>query len=195
MRGKAVGGLGPEMPFRITPAHAGKRDCPLVRMDFTWDHPRTCGEKGNPHCKVESKRGSPPHMRGKENIRINTASEARITPAHAGKSDRHRPHPRRTEDHPRTCGEKPALNPAAASALGSPPHMRGKERLSMKVLSRKGITPAHAGKSIRIVVTLKQLEDHPRTCGEKPLRFGTLTRNRGSPPHMRGKETGCLPRL
>ena len=31
--------------YRITPAHAGKRDCPLVRMDFTWDHPRTCGEK------------------------------------------------------------------------------------------------------------------------------------------------------
>ena len=65
VRGKAVGGLGPEMPFRITPAHAGKRWCRRVTVLASRDHPRTCGEKEVKTIVLFCKVGSPPHMRGK----------------------------------------------------------------------------------------------------------------------------------
>ena len=29
--------------------------------------------------------------------------------------------------------------------------------------------------------------DHPRVCGEKPVKIGSLTEMLGSPPRMRGK--------
>ena len=50
-----------------------------------------------------------------------------------------------------------------------------------------GITPADAGKTLRIVKPIEGYWDHPRGCGEnqEPLRRQTATR--GSPPRMRGK--------
>ena len=111
-------------------------------------------------------------------------------------------------DHPRTCGEKPLRSHYLALGLGSPPHMRGKVHFHSVCPAARRITPAHAGKSYRCPVRSCFLEDHPRTCGEKPLRGclngGRLvdhprtcgekiyrhngsTGGRGSPPHMRGK--------
>ena len=71
-------------------------------------------------------------------------------------------------DHPRTCGEKPSAQARRFARLGSPPHMRGKGISVDFFILHKGITPAHAGKSARI------LWEH--------------FENMGSPPHMRGKE-------
>ena len=70
-------------------------------------------------------------------------------------------------DHPRVCGEKPALNPAAASALGSPPRMRGKAGCSTGASAAYRITPAYAGKRRSLCC-----------C------FCAVV---GSPPRMRGK--------
>ena len=50
---------------RITPAYAGKSSCPLIQMLFAWDHPRLCGEKVKKNTLTDSKKGSPPPMRGK----------------------------------------------------------------------------------------------------------------------------------
>ena len=52
-------------------------------------------------------------------------------------------------DHPRTCGEKKKREQKNRSIQGSPPHMRGKVTKAGKVRTAPGITPAHAGKSMK----------------------------------------------
>ena len=90
----------------------------------------------------------------------------------------------------------------------SPPHMRGKARHCAAVHGYRGITPAHAGKSTFSRFWTSNVEDHPRTCGEKHFPHGSNARfpwitpahagkstqesadgcpDSGSPPHMRGK--------
>ena len=70
---------------------------------------------------------------------------------------------------------------------GSPPHMRGKVFFASVCVDFSGITPAHAGKSVRVHGLPAGREDHPRTCGEKRSRASSGKVNLGSPPHMRGK--------
>ena len=91
---------------RITPAHAGKRQGITGVQDLGEDHPRPCGEKppSAPHC--ERAQGSPPPMRGKAECYPRPWTVARITPAHAGKSDVKLEVLAVDGDHPRPCGEK-----------------------------------------------------------------------------------------
>ena len=65
--------------------------------------------------------------------------------------------------------------------------MRGKGNRLHAVQSRKGITPAYAGKSTPTAGRFGQCRDHPRTCGEKGQRPLHGRYPLGSPPHMRGK--------
>ena len=90
------------------------------------DHPRTCGEK---FVKI-----------------YNFIIERRITPAHAGKSTQTAKTYQLVKDHPRTCGEKFNYIFFTFSDVGSPPHMRGKDKKMCGDLDYKRITPAHAGK-------------------------------------------------
>ena len=66
--------------------------------------------------------------------------------------------------------------------------MRGKVHKSRMFCRLNGITPAHAGKSLKLSQRSYAFEDHPRTCGEKFLNFTNKFPVPGSPPHMRGKE-------
>ena len=151
----------------ITPAHAGKSRLAGKVLPARRDHPRTRGEK---HVH------KPPHHIG-----------VGITPAHAGKSAA----PARlccpSWDHPRTRGEKTIFLLDHASVVGSPPHTRGKETLFRGSGLLQGITPAHAGKSVRIGVRHHPVQDHPRTRGEKWGTFLFHVDSSGSPPHTRGK--------
>ena len=65
--------------------------------------------------------------------------------------------------------------------------MRGKGKSSSQQLHIKGITPAYAGKSTRNAPHHKQLQDHPRLCGEKIIARSSQLLFPGSPPPMRGK--------
>ena len=53
--------------------------------------------------------------------------------------------------------------------------------------TRRGITPAYAGKSILCFCLALPCEDHPRVCGEKLLAMNSRAIFWGSPPRMRGK--------
>ena len=91
---------------RITPACAGKR----ARVAAEWrerkDHPRVCGEKDF-ECKNRANPiGSPPRVRGKENIRRRRIYDRGITPACAGKRSAGGSRHDAAQDHPRVCGEK-----------------------------------------------------------------------------------------
>ena len=91
----------------------------------------------------------------------------RITPACAGKSGLDLAQVRPDGDHPRVCGEKGAIGSRNGTATGSPPRVRGKAEQKSLCFSQPGITPACAGKSIRL------------TSG--------MDRRKGSPPRVRGK--------
>ena len=150
MRGKGVNtGALPLYPW-ITPAHAGKRLFAVVACPALKDHPRTCGEKCVIVVPCSQLVGSPPHMRGKvrpfRDIHLCTG----ITPAHAGKSSGFGKMVKFSRDHPRTCGEKCHRPDIQVPAPGSPPHMRGKASVPIALPMFPRITPAHAGKRIRL---------------------------------------------
>ena len=132
--------------------------------------------------------GSPPHMRGKDDLLRRPEASGGITPAHAGKSDLKEAQKHMRKDHPRTCGEKRDFILEEQCGWGSPPHMRGKGAAIDLSTAANRITPAHAGKRNVKTIHRPSRLDHPRTCGEKPTLYAHRCRLWGSPPHMRGKE-------
>ena len=128
-----------------------------------------CGEKRRIADCAPFAEGSPPRVRGKEEMKYNFYKEHRITPACAGKSvilvDVLRPF----RDHPRVCGEKQTATARPAAAPGSPPRVRGKDESAPLVVWYLGITPACAGKSGFPAAMTSLARDHPRVCGEKSV--------------------------
>ena len=155
----------------ITPAYAGKSNRQTYRTYSPRDHPRICGEKHSTGILPPTFLGSPPHMRGKGELRRKSSTPFGITPAYAGKSFIFLTISFLWWDHPRICGEKGVVLRAGYAVLGSPPHMRGKAYIAPNPLPFKGITPAYAGKSFFYNLVWVHLWDHPRICGEKPLRL------------------------
>ena len=75
------------------------------------------------------------------------------------------------KDHPRVCGEKDYITGLIVAGVGSPPRMRGKERICRNGVVHFGITPAYAGKSLNWMHPTLQRKDHPRLCGEKTKKI------------------------
>ena len=107
-------------------------------------------------------------MRGKVTSLSTISLTARITPAYAGKRKS-------------TLACMPEIS-------GSPPPMRGKERLCIYGNWELGITPAYAGKRPLMFSQIPLKKDHPRLCGEKSTALVAGILSVGSPPPMRGKE-------
>ena len=131
--------------------------------------------------------GSPPRMRGKDQIITKGKAGVRITPAYAGKRGYRIFRGLLCRDHPRVCGEKNFMCGLYRYDLGSPPRMRGKEDANFNVVPFKGITPAYAGKSGGSNPVRNMSRDHPRVCGEKGISYFSGAVVSGSPPRMRGK--------
>ena len=81
-----------------------------------------------------------------------TWTELRITPAHAGNSSPTQSFPTSPRDHPRTCGEQCTTLGIGRFSIGSPPHMRGTVSQVHSEVVEVGITPAHAGNSLYLLV-------------------------------------------
>ena len=149
MRGKAKHTHAFQFRHRITPACAGKRGCPHSGPGTTRDHPRVCGEKGFVSGWKNGPEGSPPHVRGKDDVACISAPSSGITPACAGKRVEFYAERHKDQDHPRMCGEKSPVYRSSAISLGSPPHVRGKVLKGVTNHGSNGITPACAGKSLK----------------------------------------------
>ena len=147
MRGKVTVSSSSRVTMGITPAYAGKRNAMTVVKIVKKDHPRLCGEKSSVGLCSDKIIGSPPPMRGKDNIYFVKTDRDRITPAYAGKSRSAKRFPRQAGDHPRLCGEKCRVLFWKRGRVGSPPPMRGKVILLHNCRKTTGITPAYAGKS------------------------------------------------
>ena len=133
----------------ITPAHAGKTHAEREEDAVHGDHPRACGENEMAKAWAEGDEGSPPRMRGKPRRPARAGRSRGITPAHAGKTTTAPAHMTAPRDHPRACGENEKSMRATGKVKGSPPRMRGKLRPHPCCRRTPGITPAHAGKTLR----------------------------------------------
>ena len=129
VRGKESSCIEMMPPRGITPAYAGKRQWQHNQDLGVGDHPRVCGEKGHPFRIPTAPPRSPPRVRGKVFNKLANGEPARITPACAGKSRTAGRGRRHYRDHPRVCGEKSIPGHPHTSRMGSPPRVRGKERL------------------------------------------------------------------
>ena len=188
MRGKGFFHFTHEMFEGITPACAGKSIIEATSRALNEDHPRVCGEKNSASVIRNCKQGSPPRMRGKGEGQGNSHQERRITPAYAGKSRIRRACTDRHRDHPRMCGEKCEAYARIHGMVGSPPRMRGKALENGGGSLDVRITPACAGKSHFATNFHLNKRDHPRMCGEKWDKLPREIKQKGSPPHVRGKE-------
>ena len=72
MRGKGHNRKAEKGGLRITPAYAGKRAEYFTPEHVTEDHPRLCGEKWYNNRRGELYAGSPPPMRGKDALKIDS---------------------------------------------------------------------------------------------------------------------------
>ena len=187
MRGKVLRGPMTRRMTGITPAYAGKSRTAMCWQVICRDHPRLCGEKQRRQKSGSGSAGSPPPMRGKDNMTGRNVQRYRITPAYAGKSHSSGFRYAGIWDHPRLCGEKSTAILACCIRKGSPPPMRGKADRTRNKEGRNRITPAYAGKSGIITVEVSYMQDHPRLCGEKWQMSPSAPSKTGSPPPMRGK--------
>ena len=65
--------------------------------------------------------------------------------------------------------------------------MRGKLKLKCCTFIKLRITPAGAGKTIKIIHFTFNTRDHPRRCGENTVALAGEMVTLGSPPQVRGK--------
>ena len=150
VRGKLSPTVGSTLCHWITPAGAGKTLSVLLTPSAFQDHPRRCGENSLNSSSCRSRSGSPPQVRGKPCECTTTSSGSRITPAGAGKTCLTAMQATGIWDHPRRCGENTKKHPLFLRGSGSPPQVRGKRLRKHRLFARKRITPAGAGKTMRL---------------------------------------------
>ena len=66
--------------------------------------------------------------------------------------------------------------------------MRGKLLKELQEWIPVRITPADAGKTVRVCIRRVAIQDHPRGCGENDSTALKAEADAGSPPRMRGKQ-------
>ena len=109
-----------------------------------------------------------------------------IIPACAGSSKAMRSIRTSGRDHPRVCGEQPALAPLSLIAWGSSPRVRGAVGKRYSIVLLLGIIPACAGSSLPLCSRLSWSWDHPRVCGEQNSKASAQRCVMGSSPRVRG---------
>ena len=171
----------------ITPAWAGKRATPTIRMAARTDYPRVGGEEGFAHPGVATGFGLPPRGRGRGATRRGWPPVTGITPAWAGKSLSSPSSEARHEDYPRVGGEERAPTPPACPLGGLPPRGRGRAGHVCPGEPRARITPAWAGKRRAPRAPRKAPRDYPRVGGEESRRRRRSAKRRGLPPRGRGR--------
>ena len=171
----------------LIPAHAGKTCCRAWIATRRGAHPRSRGENPRAGKPCALSMGSSPLTRGKRLFRLDWVNRRRLIPAHAGKTSSSHCRHREVWAHPRSRGENQLWDPAPPHGGGSSPLTRGKPRADGRGHRRRGLIPAHAGKTpVRMCVSMHS-RAHPRSRGENRGKRRSRRMHRGSSPLTRGK--------
>ena len=131
----------------LIPAHAGKTQSRRSRTDPPRAHPRSRGENIVSLGLVGERSGSSPLTRGKLPVLRLQLPSTGLIPAHAGKTSVSEENAPSRGAHPRSRGENGNDRAACLLDRGSSPLTRGKPFLYRDPMGRRGLIPAHAGKT------------------------------------------------
>ena len=140
-------------------------------------------------------RGSSPLTRGKRCRRTQAACREGLIPAHAGKTASAPPPAWTSWAHPRSRGENGRWTTAPSRWPGSSPLTRGKHGGARRLVGKRGLIPAHAGKTALPIRAGAVHRAHPRSRGENRASSAASQYGLGSSPLTRGKrlcDTPCL---
>ena len=186
VRGTPCAANSPPPHGGIIPACAGNTGRPHSPLAATGDHPRVCGEHVAVYVPVVPFGGSSPRVRGTQGAKVGRFAVVGIIPACAGNTSAGAmPVPSRT-DHPRVCGEHPAMVCTTPAAPGSSPRVRGTHLLICDCVRVRGIIPACAGNTMPMFSPWRKPRDHPRVCGEHDIQLTVTQCAPGSSPRVRG---------
>ena len=173
----------------LIPAHAGKTSAAHRARGSGSAHPRSRGE--NQSCQAPGRLvlGSSPLTRGKPLARCVVPYVVRLIPAHAGKTDSADDADNHGEAHPRSRGENLSSVRNTRAMPGSSPLTRGKRAYHGGHDKRRGLIPAHAGKTSLCDAHLFNTSAHPRSRGENLAWAVDGARGYGSSPLTRGKRS------
>ena len=175
----------------LIPAHAGKTWTWPGRNPRPTAHPRSRGENCCMARLMFSAPGSSPLTRGKLLERFWNAMLRGLIPAHAGKTLVRTHVTMRESAHPRSRGENRETGRIRVRSLGSSPLTRGKLPPRSARGRRRGLIPAHAGKTCFRRSVWRRGPAHPRSRGENLFSPFSLATRAGSSPLTRGKRPGC----
>ena len=139
--------------------------------------------------------GPSPLTRGKPQLLADGLVQARLIPAHAGKTTCRRASSVATSAHPRSRGENPILAHDGGRLDGSSPLTRGKRDLPLSESLAEGLIPAHAGKTSGRPSPTGAAAAHPRSRGENANSGRPAVSFAGSSPLTRGKRADDALRL
>ena len=149
--------------------------------------PAHAGKTRHASMRFEVVAGSSPLTRGKRFEGGEDRCPKGLIPAHAGKT--RSPARRRTAwpAHPRSRGENPLGMLRAFRLRGSSPLTRGKPDPDSHAAVKRGLIPAHAGKTWSLTARSVLRTAHPRSRGENPNAASNFSAAGGSSPLTRGK--------
>ena len=156
-----------------------------------WAHPRSRGENSGASTRTDPLGGSSPLTRGKPRDVLPSFGAAGLIPAHAGKTPASRRRGPSERAHPRSRGENFAGGVDFGGAGGSSPLTRGKLAAQPVDALRRGLIPAHAGKTQPTERPSHEPWAHPRSRGENSHSMTPGTSCGGSSPLTRGKLLGA----
>ena len=133
--------------IRLIPAHAGKTAGPTKPPKTASAHPRSRGENRRISFAHYRYRGSSPLTRGKRKNLPYAGKDARLIPAHAGKTFVLIGRSPLRAAHPRSRGENEAGLGGHDGGSGSSPLTRGKLEGECHRVCEVRLIPAHAGKT------------------------------------------------
>ena len=153
-------------------------------------HPRSRGENVITRRPLPATTGSSPLTRGKPVTGIEIDTTEGLIPAHAGKTSTICAIAFWKAAHPRSRGENFMCSAGLPRMNGSSPLTRGKHRPYWTPARRKGLIPAHAGKTGRGARAGGGHWAHPRSRGENAVGGCPARAAAGSSPLTRGKRPG-----
>ena len=146
-RGKRCEEVPDRLGAGLIPAHAGKTPEAPRRCHRSPAHPRSRGENSAPHSPKPPPPGSSPLTRGKPPEDPEPVRDPGLIPAHAGKTSSTSPTSWQGWAHPRSRGENHYEYANPENIKGSSPLTRGKHPGRHGTARRRGLIPAHAGKT------------------------------------------------
>ena len=126
-------------------------------------------------------------MWGQELFSCGNFAIARIIPTRVGTSRAVRSNSNRQVDHPHACGDKYIKNMTEINPLGSSPRVWGQGQSETTAALYDRIIPTRVGTSIRLLLLLLSVKDHPHACGDKLLTRTTLSSVQVSSPRVWGQ--------